>query len=51
MGALIGVARVIKELGNLFVGHDVPDAVRGEDGPLGHVASLLLILFRVIREG
>ena len=49
--ALVGVARVVEELCDLLVRHDVPDAVRGEDGPLGHVASLLLILFWVISEG
>ena len=49
--ALVGIARVVKELRDLLVRHDIPDAVRGEDGPLRYVPSLLLILFWVISEG
>ena len=51
LGALVGVAGVVEELGDLLVRHHVPDSVRGEDSPLGHVAALLLILFRVVGEG
>ena len=51
LSALVGIARVVNELRDLLVRHDIPDAVRGEDGPLRYVPSLLLILFWVISEG
>ena len=48
--ALACVARVVEELGDLFVRHDIPDAVRCENGPLGNVTALRMILIRVVGE-
>ena len=48
--ALAVVAGVVEELGDLLVGHDVPDAVRRENGPLGNVTALLVVLVRVVGE-
>ena len=50
LSALPRVALVIQEVGYLLIRHDVPDAVRGHDDPLGDKAAMERVPLGIIRE-